>query len=110
MCIDIHVSNVYNYGIYLLQKKFKTRVSLSITSKPLARLLSKLSTPVFAPSPKDNNDTNLAKGDSIPMNFSLLDDMNIDDLSPKKQEELLSLLDETRNRIKGKEEVSTDVS
>ncbi|KAK7289735.1 hypothetical protein RIF29_03609 [Crotalaria pallida] len=71
---------------------------------------AKLSTPASAPSPKDNNDTNLAKGDSIPMDFSLLDDMNIDDLSPKKQEELLSLLDEIRNRIKGKEELSTDVS
>ncbi|KAK7256366.1 hypothetical protein RIF29_29808 [Crotalaria pallida] len=40
--------------------------------------------------------------DSLPIDFKALDDLNLDDLSPKKQGELLTLLEELKNRIQGK--------
>ncbi|KAK7289686.1 hypothetical protein RIF29_03527 [Crotalaria pallida] len=38
----------------------------------------------------------------LPIDFNSLDDLNLDTLSPKKQGELLLLLDELKNRIQKK--------
>ncbi|KAK7290075.1 hypothetical protein RIF29_04239 [Crotalaria pallida] len=64
----------------------------------------KHSSPATASNQKLSDDSNGTKGESIPIDFSLLDDLNVDNLSPKKQEEVLALLDELKNRIKGKDQ------
>ncbi|KAK7273347.1 hypothetical protein RIF29_14396 [Crotalaria pallida] len=40
--------------------------------------------------------------DALPIDFEALDDLDLDNLSPKKQSQLLMLLDELKAKIKGK--------
>ncbi|KAK7282043.1 hypothetical protein RIF29_10533 [Crotalaria pallida] len=56
--------------------------------------------PPKTPSSSQNPQT--PSKDPFPIDFDALDDLNLDNLSPKKQGELLSLLDEIKNRIQKK--------
>ncbi|KAK7251235.1 hypothetical protein RIF29_34257 [Crotalaria pallida] len=56
-------------------------------------------------SPLVNSKNSSSNHKDLPIDFDALDDLNIDALSPKKQSQLLTLLDEIRTWITGKASV-----